>query len=248
MRVWGFEAALSAYPVQGAFTWNTRLNLGANRSRITELPVAPFLLGTPQVGATRIEQGKSATQLVGNDTLPQAGGRVVVPVVIGDGNPKYNAGWGNEVRWRGLSAYALLDRQQGGMLANGTWRHYDLGQNSRDYDEVTATGQKLGEVRRTTYLQVTRIYYQDATYLKLREVTLGYDLPRALVRRAWARGNTARLQLSGRNLYWWTKFRGGDPEAENFGATGVPGSVQRNRELAAYPASRQFWLNLNLEF
>jgi TonB-linked SusC/RagA family outer membrane protein len=248
MRVWGFEAALSAYPVQGAFTWNTRLNLGANRSRITDLPVAPFLLGTPQVGAIRIEQGKSATQLVGNDTLPQSGGRVVVPVVMGDGNPKYNAGWGNEVRWRGLSAYALLDRQQGGMLANGTWRHYDLGQNSRDYDEVTATGQKLGEVRRTTYLQVTRIYYQDATYLKLREVTLGYDLPRALVRRAWARGNTARLQLSGRNLYWWTKFRGGDPEAENFGATGVPSSVQRNRELAAYPASRQFWLNLNVEF
>jgi TonB-linked SusC/RagA family outer membrane protein len=248
MRVWGFETSLSAFPVQGAVTWNTRFNLGANRSRITELPVPAFLLGTPQVGAVRIEQGKSATQLVGNDTLPQAGGRVVAPVIIGDGNPQFNAGWGNEVRWRGLSAYALLDRQQGGMLANGTWRHYDLGQNSRDYDATTATGQKLGEVRRTTYLQVTRIYYQDASYTKLREVTLGYDLPRALTQRVWSRAQSARLQLSGRNLYWWTDFRGGDPEAENFGAGNVPGSVQRNRELAAYPASRQFWLNLNVEF
>jgi TonB-linked SusC/RagA family outer membrane protein len=248
MRVWGFEAAVSAFPVQGAVTWSTRFNVGANRSRITDLPVPAFLLGTPQVGAVRIEEGKSATQIIGNDTLPQAGGRVVVPRVIGDGNPRYNAGWGNEVRWRGLSAYALLDRQQGGMLANGTWRHYDLGQNSRDYDAQTATGQKLGEVRRTTYLQVTDIYYQDASYLKLREVTLGYDLPASLARRVWGRAQAARLQLSGRNLYWWTDFRGGDPEAENFGAGNVPGSVQRNRELAAYPASRQFWLNLNVEF
>ena len=247
MRVWGFETAASAFPLQGAVTWNTRLNWGMNRSRITDLPVAAFLLGTPQVGAVRIEQGKSATQLIGNDTLPEPGRRVV-PVVMGDGNPKWNGGWANELRWRGVSLYALLDRQQGGMLANGTWRHYDLGQNSRDYDELTATGQKLGEVRRTTYLQVTRIYYQDASYTKLREVTVGYDLPPALARRVWSRASAARLQLSGRNLYWWTDFRGGDPEAENFGAANVPGSIQRNRELAAYPASRSFWLNLNLEF
>jgi TonB-linked SusC/RagA family outer membrane protein len=247
MRVWGVETSISAFPVQGAVTWNTRFNFGANRSRITDLPVPAFLLGTPQTGAVRIEQGKSATQLFGNDTLPQPG-RVVALVPIGDGNPKYNAGWGNELRWKGLSAYALLDRQQGGMLANGTWRHYDLGQNSRDYDEPTADGKKLGEVRRTTYLQVTRIYYQDASYLKLREVTLGYDLPRAVTSRIWSRAQSARLQASGRNLYWWSDFRGGDPEAENFGAGTVPGSVQRNRELAAYPASRQFWLNLNVEF
>jgi hypothetical protein len=152
------------------------------------------------------------------------------------------------VRWRGLSLYTLLDRQQGGMLANGTWRHYDLGQNSRDYDEVTATGQKLGEVRRTTYLQVTRIYYQDASYTKLREVTAGFDVPRALTRRVWSHASAAKLQFSGRNLHWWTKFRGGDPEAENFGAANVPASIQRNREIAAYPASRSYWLNLSLEF
>jgi TonB-dependent starch-binding outer membrane protein SusC len=249
MRVWGVEAAVSAFPVQSAVTWNTRLNWGMNRSEITDLPVAAFLLGTPQVGAVRIEQGKSATQLIGNDTLPEPG-RKLVPggVVMGDGSPRWTGGWSNELRWRGASLYALLDRQQGGMLANGTWRHYDLGQNSRDYDELTATGQKLGEQRRTTYLQVTRIYYQDASYTKLREVTVGYDLPKRAVERVWSRASGARLSVSGRNLYWWTDFRGGDPEAENFGAGNVPGSVQRNRELAAYPASRTFWVNLNLEF
>jgi len=249
MRVWGLEAAMSLFAIQGDnYGWTTRLNYGLNRSKITELPVAPFLLGAPQVGATRIQKGTSATTLIGNDTLKQPGGRVVVPVVMGDGSPDYTAGWSNELRWNRLSLYALLDHQQGGMLANGTWRHYDLGQNSRDYDAIAPNGMKMGEWRRTTYLQVTRVYYQDATYTKLREVTLAYDVPRATVQRFWSRANNVRLQVSGRNLKWWTDFRGGDPEAENFGAGNVPGSVQRNRELAAYPPSRTFWFNVLVDF
>ena len=63
-----------------------------------------------------------------------------------------------------------------------------------------------------------------------------------------ATANGARLSLSGRNLKWWTNFRGGDPEAQNFGAGGVPDAIQRNRELAAYPASKSYWLTLNVDF
>ena len=108
--------------------------------------------------------------------------------------------------------------------------------------------EKLGEVRRTNYLQVTRIFYQDASYVKLREVTLTWDIPQKWVAKTWAGASGAKLSLSGRNLYWWTKFRGGDPEAQNFGAGGVPDAIQRNRELAAYPASRSYWLNFSLDF
>ncbi|MCC6318453.1 MAG: SusC/RagA family TonB-linked outer membrane protein [Gemmatimonadaceae bacterium] len=250
MRVRGLESSVSLFPIQRpGLTWTSRFNLGLNRSTITHLPVPAFLLSTFQVGAVKIEQGKSATQLYGNDTLPEPG-RKLYPngVLMGDGNPDWTGGWSNEFRIGRFTAFALLDRQQGGMLANGTWRHYDLGQNSRDYDDVMASGRKVGEFRRTTYLSVTSIYYQDASYTKLREVTLGYDVPNSLVQSLTSRVTNARLQLSGRNLYWWTQFRGGDPEAENFGAGNVPGSVQRNRELAAYPASRTFWLNLSLEF
>ncbi|MBK6841463.1 MAG: SusC/RagA family TonB-linked outer membrane protein [Gemmatimonadetes bacterium] len=250
MKVWGVEVAGTLTPIQrGSFSWNTRVNWGMNRSEITNLPVPAFLLGTFQVGAVRIEQGKSATQLIGNDTLPQSP-RTLYPsgVLMGDGNPDWNGGWSNEVRFGRFSAFALLDRQQGGMLANGTWRHYDLGQNSRDFDDPGPGGQKLGDFRRNTYLVVTRIYYQETSYTKLRELTVGYDIPTWLVQRGWSRAQSARVQLSGRNLYWWTNFRGGDPEAANFGAGNVPDAVQRNRELAAYPPSRTFWLNFNVEF
>jgi TonB-linked SusC/RagA family outer membrane protein len=249
MRVRGLEISAGGFPIQGEqFDWNTRINYGMNRSKITGLPVPAFLLGTPQTGAVRIALDSSATQLIGNDTLPQAGGKVVVPVVMGDGNPSWTGGWSNEVRYGAVSLYALLDHQQGGMLANGTWRHYDLGQNSVDYDVLLPSGQKLGDFRRNTYLQVTRIYYQDATYTKLREVTLSWNIPPRYLQNLTSRVNSAKLSFSGRNLKWWTDFRGGDPEAQNFGATGVPDAIQRNRELAAYPASKSYWLNLSVDF
>ncbi|MEO7360547.1 MAG: SusC/RagA family TonB-linked outer membrane protein [Gemmatimonadaceae bacterium] len=249
MQVTGAEVSINAFPVQTRnWGWNARLNWGTSRSKVTRLPVPAFLLGTYQTGAVRIEEGKSATQLFGNDTLPQTGGRVVVPVLMGDGNPLWSAGLSNEVRFKSVQLYALIDQQKGGMLANGTWRHYDLGQNSIDYEQVDAAGRKLGEVRRTSYLQVTRIYYQDASYAKLREVTLSWDIPQSAVAKLWSGASGAKLSLSGRNLYWWTKFRGGDPEAQNFGAGNVPDAIQRNRELAAYPASRSYWLNFSLDF
>jgi TonB-dependent starch-binding outer membrane protein SusC len=267
MRVRGYEAAINAFPVQttrfGGLTWNARFNIAHNASTITKLPVPSFLLSTPQVGAIQIKEGLSATTLVGNDTVAVAGTcpdnpvdprvcatrRVgdVVAVYMGDGNPKYNAGLGNEVRWKGLSVYGLLDRQKGGMLAAGTWRHFDLGQNSRDYDDPSPDPRKtLGKWRTDTYLRVTRIYYQDVSYWKLRELTVGYDIPQRFTNRLFARANNARLSLSGRNLKTWTKFRGGDPDFSNFG--GTPESLQRNRELGSYPPSRSFWLTLSAGF
>jgi hypothetical protein len=141
----------------------------------------------------------------------------------------------------------MLDRQKGGMLAAGTWRHFDLGQNSRDYDDPGPDPTKtLGKWRTDTYLKVTRIYYQDISYWKLRELTLGYDLPVRYVNRFLAGAESAHLAVSGRNLKTWTKFRGGDPDYSNFG--GTPESLQRNRELAAYPTSRQYWVNLQVRF
>jgi TonB-linked SusC/RagA family outer membrane protein len=261
MRVRGLESSINIIPKEFAgVQWNSRINFAMNRAKILKLPVPPFLFSTAQVGAVRIEKGKSPTQLIGNDTVSVAGktpdGRdsvglvvgQVVPVVMGDGNPDYTVGFGNDFKWKALSAYVLIDRQQGGMLAAGTWRHYDLGGNSRDFDVRTKNGERLGDQRVRVYRNVTRTYYQDASFTKIREVTLGAKIPRSWLGKVrGVQGVTdAQISVSGRNLYWWTPYRGGDPEFTNFGAGND--NLQRNRELAAYPASRSFWVNLNLGF
>ncbi len=247
MRVRGMETVVSGYPLQNwrGLSWETHVNYALNRSLITQLPVPAFYLGAPQTGAVKIQQGKSATQLFGNDTLADGS---VIQDYLGDGNPDYTLGFSNNFKFRGFTLAGTLDRQHGGMAGAGTWRHYDLGQNSVDYDNPGPGGMKLGKWRTTYYLKYTRVYFQDVSFWKLRELTLTYDIPKKLLVGPLAKSERASLTLSGRNLYTWTRFRGTDPEYANFGSAAVPNSVQLSRELGAYPTSRSFWLQLNAGF
>jgi hypothetical protein len=60
-------------------------------------------------------------------------------------------------------------------------------------------------------------YIQDASFTKLREVSVAWTIPPAVAHRAGVSGLT--LTLAGRNLYTWTKYKGLDPESNAF-ATG----------------------------
>jgi len=82
--------------------------------------------------------------------------------------------------------------------------------------------------------------YQDASFAKLRELSLSYSLPSRLTGSLGA--NAGTLTLSGRNLHTWTKWGGVDPEAffvvEQFART----------EQAQVPPLRQVLLSMNLTF
>jgi len=244
MRVRGLETVVSGAPIRDfrGFSWDTHVNFAMNRGIITDLPVPSFYLGAPQTGAAKIEQGKSPTQIFGNDTLPNG---TVIQDKMGDGNPDFTLGFSNTFRRGSFALSGTVDRQHGGMAGAGTWRHYDLGQNSVDYDDPGPGGMKLGLWRTTYYQKYTRVYYQDASFWKLREITATVDVPKRLLVGALSRTDHAQLSFSAHNIKTWTKFRGTDPEFANFGAAATPSSVQVERELGAYPTSRSFWLQLS---
>lgn len=82
----------------------------------------------------------------------------------------------------------------------------------------------------------------DATYLKLRELRIGYRLPN---RYAAALGATsASISVIGRNLFVWTENPHFDPELNSMQGTRFVQGV----EDMSYPSSRSFGLNVNLEF
>jgi hypothetical protein len=132
------------------------------------------------------------------------------------------------------------------MLGAGTWRHNDLSQNAPDHDTIDpVTGVKIGKQRVDWYRQVTAVYFKDASFLKLREVQLTYEIPTAVINRIWSGARYVRVGVSGRNLLQFTPYRGGDPEANTFGFNNIlPGAI----ELGAYPPSRSFWLNIDVGF
>jgi len=184
-------------------------------------------------GVGRIEEGASPTQIVANDTLP---GGVGIIRKWGDTEPDFSIGFANDVSVGNFRVYGLLDWRHGFKVVNLTELIWDAGGNWKD---PAASG------RRLTDLGTTAPYVQSASFLKLREVTIGYTLPRTWANRAFGgRANNASIELSGRNLVTWTNYEGLDPEVSNFGNQ----NVARNQDVAPFPPSRSFFLTLNVNF
>ncbi|HET7039194.1 MAG TPA: SusC/RagA family TonB-linked outer membrane protein [Gemmatimonadales bacterium] len=242
MRVRGLEAALGLVVVQKpSASWVVRTTFATNRSNITELPVPAFLTGGfgTALGAFRIEEGASATQIVGNDTT--AAGADTVRA-LGDANPDFKVGISSDLRFGPFAFFANLDWQQGGDVINLTKLLYDFGQNTYDYDVVEPDGQLRGERRLAGFGRVASHFIEDASFLKVRELTLSYDLPRSVVSRLFGNARYARLSISGRNLLTFTGYTGHDPEVSNFGNQ----NVARNIDVAPFPPSRSFWFAIDL--
>jgi hypothetical protein len=77
-------------------------------------------------------------------------------------------------------------------------------------------------------------YIEDASFLKLRNLTIGYSIPAIRPNSEYA--FNFRFFVSARNLYTWTKYRGYDPEVAN----GV--------DLGVYPTARSFLFGASLTF
>jgi hypothetical protein len=82
------------------------------------------------------------------------------------------------------------------------------------------------------------LWVQPADYIKLRGLSVSYDLPERLTLRA----SSARLTLAGQNLWKWTDYDGLDPELTR-GDRGI-----ERREYYHIPPSPSFRLTLSATF
>ena len=87
-------------------------------------------------------------------------------------------------------------------------------------------------------------YIEDATFLKLREVSIGVQLPESWLGRAPLGVDNARITLTGRNLLTFTDYTGLDPEVANLGSA----AVRNNLDVAPYPPSRSFFFEISVGF
>ena len=105
----------------------------------------------------------------------------------------------------------LWEWQQGGDVVNLGLFLTDIGGTSEDF--LTEEGQA-----RANGVGGTGRFIEDATYLKLRELSLSYNLPRSLVNSLFnGQVSYLRLGLAGRNLIMITDYKGYDPEVGQFG-------------------------------
>jgi TonB-dependent starch-binding outer membrane protein SusC len=229
LRNRGVEVSLGVTPIQRpTVNWFTRATFYLNRSKITQLSVPAFETGGfgTSLGAFKIEQGASATQILGTDGI------------VGDANPNFQMSLSNDLTWKQFGFAFLFDWKQGGDIINLTQFLYDLAKNSPDYLEAGAD--RLGRWSNGE----TAVYVQDGSYLKLREVTLAYTLPDKVTRSLFGGLRYARLSVSGRNLLRFTGYPGLDPEVSNFGNQ----AIVRNIDVAPFPPNKSVFFGVDLGF
>ncbi|HEX3481867.1 MAG TPA: carboxypeptidase regulatory-like domain-containing protein [Kofleriaceae bacterium] len=232
LRNRGLEAAVQVRPVPSKLVdWTSRGTLTLNRSTVTETPGhLPFDItaagfGTG-LGAYRIEEGKSATQIV---STINANGDVAA---VGDGEPDFRIGWSNVITVGDFTFSALLDWQHGSKVVNLTRFLYDAAGNSPDVAAATMRLAAFGGGD-------PRPYIEDASFVKMREISINYSLPRQLVNQL-APLRSLQLGVSGRNLLTFTGYTGLNPEVSNFANQ----PIGRNFDVGPYPPSRTFWFSV----
>jgi hypothetical protein len=214
------------------------MTFALDRSKVLSLPVPAFSPAPgdpnsafgPSLGDFRIEVGASATQIVGR--VPSGGIEK-----IGETNPAFKLTFVNDFVYKGWSLYSLFDWRQGSDIVNLNTLISDLAQTTRDFAENGAD--RLG-----SFGTDARAFLESGTYVKLREITLAYDLPEGLVRKIWSSFRRVRLSLSARDLFVWTDYNGLDPEVSNFGSQ----SIGRNIDTSPYPPSRSLWFSIDFGF
>ncbi|MBI4500699.1 MAG: SusC/RagA family TonB-linked outer membrane protein [Gemmatimonadetes bacterium] len=257
MRTRGLEVGLNMIPIQSQkVQWNPRVNFFMSRSKVLSLPVPTFRQsGSARYGTLQIETGKSPTQVIA--WIPSVAGSATSPRtdgVIGDYNPDYKLGFGNDLKIGQFNVYFLLDHYQGGWIHNYTELLYDFSLNTRDYEDPVPAGSPLAPYG--TQMGAARIaagqsncstcaWVQPMTYTKLREATLSFELPASFVRSLWSGARYMRLSLSGRNLLILTGYRGQDPEVLARAATVW---TQWRSDIWPHPTYRTFWLSVDVGF
>lgn len=273
-KMWnrGIEIGLDLLPVEtGNLKWNSTINFWKNKSKVTDLPVPPFDVQgggfSTSLGIYRIEEGQSATQIVGSDPMTDENGNAVFdsdgnPVIItkklGDGEPDFQMSWSNDLRiLKNLSLNFLLHWKQGGDNINLTQLLYDLNGTTHDYDDTDLkiadfrlqaaglTGDETNAQKRLALVGISADHFvQDASYLRLREIGLYYNVPVSVL--AGISNSLRRIKIgaSATNLFTITSYDSYDPEVSNFGNQ----PISRGVEVLPYPASKQYYLHLNIEF
>ncbi len=241
MRNQGIEASLGVQPVQSKnLSWLVRSTFTLFRNKVTSLPVPSY---RPQFAGFGLAFGEfivvpnyPVDLLIGSVVQPD--GSTVIDT-IGRASPDFRLSLSNDLSIGKLSLSMLWDWQQGGWAQNQTLSLYDC--NNLAPDGNTAAGQ----ARNAACVSSTPSalpFVERTTFLKLRELTLGYVLPKSIA--SLFRAGDARLTLSGRNLLLFTPYTGYDPEVSNYGQQ----AVTRNIDLGAYPPSRSFFLSLTLGY
>lgn len=177
--------------------------------------------------------------------------------VIGNPLPDFVFGFNNTLRYGNFDLNVMVNGMYGNDIYNITSRFIrgqvvGLANQSLDYyNNRWQSPENPGNSQEHRAAHPQGIYangrigswlVEDGSFVRLRNVTLGYTLPAALVKKVHL--SNARVYVSGQNLLTFTKYTGFDPEVSSNGVNPLQAGV----DAGAYPMPRIFTVGANVSF
>ncbi|MGH7679815.1 MAG: SusC/RagA family TonB-linked outer membrane protein [Gemmatimonadaceae bacterium] len=250
-------------PITNTIDWGVTLNVGTvdntikkNITSVIATAGAANIVGYP-INGLWVKKVVAATYDPATRTIVPAsvlcdGGPGAAPVACatapfvfsGPSTPTMFGSLANTIRiGKSLQLYGLLDTRRGNRLFNQNETIRCLGLTGGRFCEANHYPERFDPKLLANYLPTALgagtidQLFQDASFIKLRELSATYQVPQRFVRKFSA----ASITLAGRELATWTDYRGFDPES----AVGTGGSFA---DQAILPPLTRFVATLNLSW
>lgn len=269
MSNWGLELAVSSVNIDREdLTWTTDFNISMNRNRLEQLDLKTvyYYSQTSELYSdycVRMTPGEPLSKFWGYKSLgvdPETGmimyedynkdGKIsnADKHYIGDANPLFTAGMTNTLTWKGFSLSMLMTASVGNDIYNaskidmvgmmgGANQITDVLRRWRVPGQVTDIP-KAGEVEN---LKTSSRWIEDGSYLKIKNITLSYDIKHPLLKKA----NIARVQpyVTLDNMITFTNYSGYDPEMSQYSS-----ATNMGIDWGTYPCVRSVVFGVNIDF
>lgn len=171
---------------------------------------------------------------------------------IGDPNPSFTFGLTNTFRYKNFDLSVFLQGTYGNDVLNYTKRTTEQLSNVYNNqlntvkDRFTQSNPNGALPRYNQWhnnnFRVSDRFVEDGSYLRIQNVTFGYNLPQTLISKA--KIANARVFVTGQNLYTFTNYTGYDPELGAFNSSATFFNIDNGN----YPNPRTFTFGANITF
>jgi hypothetical protein len=200
------------------------------------------------------------------DGKPTPDGRISTAdlTTIGNASPNFVFGWSNSLSYKNFTLTFLIQGSQGNDIFNATrikiegptngtstnlknrWTTNNQNTDVPAFiDQLTRDAAGLTSkvnLGKSAYNRSTR-WIEDGSYVRLKNVTFGYNLPKSLVSKVGLQN--LRLYVTATNLLTLTNYSGYDPEVSSYN---VGSDAAKGIDISNYPTVKTVTFGINLTF
>ncbi|MBE6242386.1 MAG: TonB-dependent receptor [Bacteroidales bacterium] len=269
MSNWGLELAINSVNIEkNDWRWTTDFNISMNRNKLEKLNLQQVYYYTQTSEAlseyvVRMTPGQPLSQFWGYTAKgvdPETGmiiyedyngdGKVNVADkhYIGDANPLFTAGLTNTISWKGLNLSFLLTSSVGNDIYNASKIEmigmYTGGNQIKDVVRRWRIPGQITDIPKAGELDNLRAstrWIEDGSYLKVKNITLSYDITHPALKKA----NINRIQpyITLDNMITFTNYTGYDPEMSQYTS-----ATSMGIDWGTYPCVKTVLFGVNVEF